>query len=623
MNYLEFTRSERCYMFFSSKIYFPKLLVIFFIAIFSLNTQANISPVLNFSDLISGPDAGLGDGKGSGVIVTVWGQNLGASQGNSSILFIDSNGVSREAAHVYYWKNADGQLPGGPSNLFESHKMQEIAFSIPKSINGAGSIVVTVNGQQSNPLPFTVRPGNIYHVKPNGNDSLGSGSFDNPWMTVAKADSIATAGDTLYVHNVITQGDENNKGRVYYNNKGFKADTSNQFAYVAYPNTRPELYGRIGIAMYLTTGIVSSKLSVFASNCTDDTLTDCIGGSLGIMPSDWGRVIGNKITDIPGMCATGQAGAISGGIDTVEGSKIFGNFIHDYACPNTSKLHHTTYMTIRDRNDKSIEAWEIGWNYLKDNHAKNGIHNYDEDNSSTDSCGDLKSDLHIHNNVIINQGGAGINIASACGWSQDTYIYNNVVINAGIKTDVDCTFNCGQNVAGIHVLDEGLLGTVKIYNNTVHTWESAVIDGDNGACLKVSGRKTFVTVFFNNNICYTPFDRLFVSLDGQGKHSDKTFGNNNIWFYPGQNPKLAILPVFDESPLLINNVDFISKEGSQIRFNLNDLSELKALNVTRDIYGIPRTLSSNVGAVAFLGDAIKILAKPPSNFSGVPVNSSN
>ena len=76
------------------------------------NAQA-FNPILNFSDLISGPDTGLGDGLGSGVIVTFWGQNLGSSQSDSSITFTDAGGNTHSPAYVYYWKNADGALPGG------------------------------------------------------------------------------------------------------------------------------------------------------------------------------------------------------------------------------------------------------------------------------------------------------------------------------------------------------------------------------------------------------------------------------------------------------------------------------------------------------------------------------
>ena len=52
---------------------------------FALAGLAFAEPVLYFSDLTSGPKTGLGDGKGSGAIVTVWGRNLGNSQGTSEV----------------------------------------------------------------------------------------------------------------------------------------------------------------------------------------------------------------------------------------------------------------------------------------------------------------------------------------------------------------------------------------------------------------------------------------------------------------------------------------------------------------------------------------------------------
>ena len=47
------------------------------------------TPSVAFTDLITGPDTGLGDGVGSGAIVTVWGQRLGSVQGTNTIQFCD------------------------------------------------------------------------------------------------------------------------------------------------------------------------------------------------------------------------------------------------------------------------------------------------------------------------------------------------------------------------------------------------------------------------------------------------------------------------------------------------------------------------------------------------------
>ena len=78
--------------------------------------DAQIPPVLNFQDIESGSATGNSDPYGNGAIVTIWGSNLGSSQGTSQVYFRDSSGTIRQAGHVYYWKNADGQLPGGPAN---------------------------------------------------------------------------------------------------------------------------------------------------------------------------------------------------------------------------------------------------------------------------------------------------------------------------------------------------------------------------------------------------------------------------------------------------------------------------------------------------------------------------
>lgn len=56
-----------------------------------------------------------------------------------------------------------------------------------------------------------------------------------------------------------------------------------------------------------------------------------------------------------------------------------------------------------------VEAWELGWNFLKDNKAKNGLHPYDENLANhVDGCGDVTGTVSIHDNVVVNQRGAGI-----------------------------------------------------------------------------------------------------------------------------------------------------------------------------------------------------------------------
>ena len=136
-------------------------------------------PKLNFIDIDSGPSTGLGDGLGSGTIVTFWGNNLGSSQNGSKVKFRASNGDVLDAAYIYYWKDANGALPGGPSNLYKSHKMQEVAFSIPDAASGNGEIFVEVDGSASNALAFRVRDGQFKFVASGGNNTNAC-TFNSP-----------------------------------------------------------------------------------------------------------------------------------------------------------------------------------------------------------------------------------------------------------------------------------------------------------------------------------------------------------------------------------------------------------------------------------------------------------
>jgi hypothetical protein len=582
-----------------------------------------IAPKINFTDLISGPSTGLGDKKGEGVIVTIWGQSLGSIPDESKVFFTDSLSVKREVSHLYYWKNADGNLPGGPAKLFESHRMQEISVSIPSSADGPGFLSVEVNGELSNNLPFLVRNGKIVHVI-NRVVVDADGSFDKPFSTIAIADagSNTGAGDIIYIHDVNTVQGDLDKGAIY-NNVGFSANESNQMAYVSYPGFQPYIEGRLGFRPYLSTGIVISKLMVFASNCgpngfdpnDDNPYCESPKGTYGISTTDFGRVIGNSVTDRAGGCADGQAGAISGGHDYVDNAKILGNYVYEYGCPETNKLHHTTYMTIRDVNRPVgvdpvvIKAWEWGWNHLKDNFAKNGIHNYDEDNSGNNECGNMITDLLIHDNVIRNQAGSGVTIMSRCGWSQDTYIYNNLLVNVGLPSDINCSFNCGANGSAINIEDNGLLGDVYLLNNSILNWDKENLPnaGTSSACFSVSQFADNVDIIAKNNICFNNKEKHFVgNFVNAEQLLDNFTGGSNIWYHPSINQRDVGSefgpPSWDSSPFILDPLYVelpsagyaVSKDSPAL-----NASSPTNLTITHDLYGVPRSLALEIGAIEF------------------------
>ena len=576
-------------------------------------------PHLIFSDLVSGPSIGLGDGQGSGVIVTIWGFELGPEQGDSRFEFCDVNNSCNPVAHVYYWKNADGQLPGGPANLYQSHGMQEVSFSIPESPSGTGEVkILTSNGESR--LPFTVRDGEIYHVKSTGNDDSGDGSFSNPWLTIEKADKTINSGSTLYVHNVIT-GDENTTQGIYNNRREAMSSLDAQFGYVAYPNTRPEVIGERGFSVYsgdleLTAGFVLSKFSIFAAEADEDENNQPVNAranvSFGIQGSRDGRAIGNYVTDAhpddaSGACPDAQQAAITAGslgTDRVSNFKVLGNHIHEYGCDGSSRFQHTTYMTIRSAEDnEQLVAPEMAWNYLQDNKTSGGLHYFDE-NHTGENCGQFITTMKVHDNVVINQAGPALSVGAKCPVNTKFHFYNNLAINVGLKADFDAVETNGSvnTAVAISVGHEDVTAELTFDNNTFYKWSQDDQDKNLMSCIGLFTSYSNATVNWNSNVCYTGGDFHFIRSNYLGDGMEGKFnGQNNLWFSESPSPINALAPSWDSSPILtdpklrVDGYRVAVDEGSPL------IGQGK-VSLLRDVYGRLRATPGTIGAVEYQGE---------------------
>lgn len=548
-------------------------------------------PRLNFSDITSGPKTGLGDGLGSGVIVTVWGNNLGSSQGSSTISI---GGVN--AAYVYYWGNATGALGGGPANLYTYHKMQEISFSIPAGVaDGAVTISVTVGGVTSNTLPFTVRAGNIYFVKTTGSDSTGTGTWSNPRRTLNwYAYDRLEAGDTVYACDGIAE----NSGLA---TRYLVGTLANPISFIAYPGAAVSVNQNAAWSLGNYAG--SSHFCNFSKIRVTTTGT-------GIDTHEGMRAVGNEITNYSGLYASGSNGAISGSDDnnhtndTVSNIKCFGNYIHDFGGDNTQSLHHVFY--ISNRSSYTREAFELGWNHLADNKAHHGLHVYDEG-----ICGNLTGTLRIHDNVVVNQVGVAVGVACMAydgynGFSMPVEIYNNLFIRPG-KEIPTCS---GHNVA---ISLSGLTNTchVKIYNNTLYGYGQS----GGGWALDVQGsgddHRFGGTWEYVNNIVVDTNDRPY-EYPTYGDTAD--VHTNNLW-YNGGDSTPASPPSWDTSPV---STDPLFTNAGAGDFSLQSSSPAKgtganlSATVTHDLLGNPRTLPFDMGAIAY------VTAGAPPTYSEVP-----
>jgi hypothetical protein len=537
------------------------------------------APTLNFSDLINGPRTGNGDGVGSGVIVTIWGNNLGSTQGGSTITV---GGVA--PAHIYYWKNADGTLPGGPADLYSGHKMQEVCFSLGATTpTGSQNIVVTVGGVASNLLPFTVTSsGSIYFVKPTGNDGA-AGTWAAPWLTMTHAFNGAalSAGDTVYFVGSTTSSSQPIRG--------INGTANNLINFAAYPNSSVvSTGGGVGGSNFLN---AASYVTVSKISGSDDTEV------IEVMPHS--RIIGNAATQ--NTCANGSAAAIYCWQNECEGSAILGNYIHDFGGDCTSNQEHATYFTGRGGQVFS-SPFEVGWNYLKNNIARMGIHIYDEHACFNVHGGPIK----LHDNFVVNQVQDCINVGltncnAGTGFDSAVVvnIYNNVCIGTGK----------GHSAGGIGPSDaiwvgwESNAATHNIYNNTIYDYSDSGCAGEVMCTAFYIGwyniEFTGKVNWRNNLVVDTRGLPYFNVKNGSGGTTGITNVGHNLWYSTVGG---LSAPSWDTSPITSNPL--LTNPGAG-DYSLQSGSPAKDAGITGlaayDILGIsrPQGASYDIGAFEY------------------------
>jgi hypothetical protein len=582
--------------------------------------QVLAAPRLAFSDLINGPVQGLSDGLGQGAIVTVWGYNLGDTPGK--VFFEDSNGQQKQAAHVYYWKKADGKLPGGPANLYKSHQLYEVAFSLPTTTLGLGKIVMQDSaGTPSNTLPFTAISGRIFHIKANGSNT-NDGSFNRPWLFMNADDyniqspgnGMLKAGDIVYFHGTkeILDYKKNPNLRAAIFVRSLAGTENAHIGFVSYPNTVATVESPTwGIHPYVSTGIITSKFGIYGGMLNEQTgktvATFASGMSTTqIETSANGRIIGNLLADMPEHCSNGMSGAVSGTGTSTDNVSILGNEIADIGCQFTSHFHHTTYISRRTQTGATPNRPGVfAWNYLHDNKAKYGIHYYDQSNDSSKSCDHISGTLNIHNNYIINQRSLAISVHTASNrtcWELDTNIYQNILVNVGLGPIAELA-NGVQPYA--MYLGGAIAGKFRVFNNLIYK----VSDAD--------GRR-FETPFA---IYYNRFNDLsslsIVNNIIQPEYPMEVMGNendveirNNLIKLPIQEPTL-FKKIFSQKINVNERLNYF--EGPQLIFgepiklggDSNGIARgLLDPATTHDFYG--RTInpkSPTIGPVQYAADA--------------------
>jgi hypothetical protein len=560
-------------------------------------------PVLNFSDLTSGPktgntDTSLGQTSGTdGVIVTVWGTNLGATQGSSKVF------VNGAEARVYSWGNATA-----PADLYTRHHLQMIAFQVSHlATDGVGTIAVNVNGVASNTLPFTVRAGKIYFVKPTGDDSAGDGSWNKPWKTLGNLNfngalTHLLPGDTLYVCDGVQQTVEAGD-RSVMNLDDREANTGTVAmpkALVGYPGAHT-LIGNTAFRSTYSTFISGATNGYGALNWTISKLTMTALNNVADLNPGF-RIIGNHVSAPQGSDASGA----------VEGSGnnlvVLGNEITQVGAFKCTKLYHPIYISgARTSSGPRLPTEsnrEIAWNYLHDNYANDGINIYSEDSSSA-----YITNHRVHHNVVVNQTGRGMLIGSLI--TGENWFYDNVIEKAGLGP-VSPEGDEGHFGVQISAGDRNWNTNQPINTNTlIHFCNNTLygcgwsgsLNGANGALL-FAGLDQY-TLDFSNNIIQSTGDPYVAGWSDLPASA----AFHNVWFGAGA------APAWDTSALSADP-KFVNAAGSD--FHLLSASPaidvgLAAVStfVTVDFDNLPRPQGKGLDLGAFEFDTGYVPPPPP------------
>lgn len=490
-------------------------------------------PVLAFTDLRQGNRSGNTDtskGQSSGVdgaIVTLWGYNLGSSQGSSALMV---GGVAPRA--IYYWGNATPPNCG-PATLYNQYqKLQCVIFQISGSTpTGSQNIVVTVGSSDSNPLAFTVTStGSILYAAPEGR---GSGTFSAPYGNVQTMANALKAGDVGYI--------KDGFGTVL----GFFAPnvTASNTGHVALA-TYPGATIRVGDA---THDGIAGVFSGFGGDITYSKL-DVMGAGQAVTVRENAALIGNRFQCPNGVGSLGCVGIYGSNV------KMLGNEVTNTGTANRAAwddLYHVVYVYgRRSQPTPFLESGrELGWNYLHDNRANRGFNIYNGEPNGSNPI----SNHNVHDNVIVNQENDAILFGR--GTVGNNWATNNLIINAGLH-NVDQSSSSGlmcldfqmTDPPGVSIPHDPIVTTV--WNNTVLNCGSA---GGSSGHTGVMGFRHSGTVRLFNNIFYQQSVSYPYHTTGgtnQPSGPDRTKYSNNLWFGSGSSPSWDTSPV-NRNPMLV------------------------------------------------------------------------
>jgi Cep192 domain 4/Right handed beta helix region/Abnormal spindle-like microcephaly-assoc'd, ASPM-SPD-2-Hydin len=327
-----------------------------------------------------------------------------------------------------------------------------LALSFPTSLalllvltSCGGNAQVMVTSTPSNPptsptsppsSPPTVSTG-AYYVSTSGSDSSGTGSISSPWATIAHASTKVSAGATVYVAAGV------------YNGSFTTSSSGTASAYITYQGETANFSGPVNCAQVAANqgNLSTCPQLVGGSSTTWDNTGNYVaiqgfdvtgGGINGIYTQGNATIISqNHVHNIlPSTCnSTGGSGINLNGTN----AEVTDNYVHNIgpypsSCGYVQGIYFLAAGGFADNNisfDNSgfgIQLWHEPSNILLINNtlfnnASGGIV------LGTDDSGFTVDYITVSNNIIVNNGGVGVQEEGASSSSTGIHnIYTNNLV---------------------------------------------------------------------------------------------------------------------------------------------------------------------------------------------------
>ena len=511
------------------------------------------NPRVFFTDLESGPNTGGQDDFGA--FITIYGEGFGAAQGSSTVTM-----GGQEVARYVLW---------GEDNAI-ARSLDMIVVQPGPNVT-TGNIVVTVNGQASNPLPFAVRSGNIYFVIPGAPnaDDANPGTYAEPFQTLYHPRQVMQAGDIVYIKGgTFSSADPASPGwdavLLLHPDTDPNGTADRPIAYVGYPGDPPLINApeplRRGI--YMDPGMA---YYIFANLAFTQGLAPYEG--MLQMGGDGHRAIGNYFYDALSSTAIGILGNSAH-------YQIFGNFMR-----NNGQGNWEDGVGFYIQGFGTNQDIDFGWNQIQDQRGRRAIQLFGhEDGDRMDNVrihdNLITSSLQLRNNILLGGSDGGTDVLGTI------YVYNNIIV--------------GADWEGLRVNDPQ--GTVFIQNNVLY---------DNGALGPDSHAQIYIEragagrVTVENNILYAETGETYFEF-GPGTDPSALHATHNLVYNAGACPAWDV-GCINADPLFsgISSLEFRLQMGSPaIDAGVNT-------GVAGDFAGIARPQESayDIGAYEFPGDS--------------------